>query len=926
MMTAGALPPLRRHQREALAALAAASAADQRRSWIVLPPGAGKTRVGIEHAQTLLAQHTVDTVVAFGPNTAIQGQWAHAWNGRGDDDFGAAGTDRGLHATFTALTYQSLAVFDDERSMGSLLEELAPGGRALVDRIAAAGSVLLILDECHHLLDVWGSLLAELLDMLPEVWVLGLTATPPATMTRQQNELVDSLFSEVRYSASIPAAVKEGDLAPFADLVWLTTPTREEADWLAATSVHFDEFITSILSLGHTHGSSGFLTWADQRFLGTRAETVSWTDLSRAAPELADAALRLHHAGLLGLPPGARVGEQHRRDPDIDDWMRLVDDWMRNSLRVSGHAGDAANAEAIRRALPALGYRWTRHGIRAGRSPADRVIARSAAKPQACADIIAIEAAELSERLRMLILCDFESATARLSADVSAVLSEQSGSALLVLETLIADPRTEPLRPLLVSGRTVAGAAGVLSDLHAWIAESDTALASRLAMSEPSNGVSRLEGGWTARTWLPLITEYFSRGHAQILIGTRGLLGEGWDAPAATGIIDLSTATTPTAVTQTRGRALRKDPAWPEKVALNWTVVCSSSNHPRGDQDWIRLVRKHDGFFGTDADGDVVDGVAHIDPSFSAFEPPADAMFDEINARMITRAQARSEVAQRWNVGGEYRDEPIRTVRIVSALDAGNRPNSDASGINAITVSPRHRSGDPGNLVPFRLGFGALSAWSGIGLLAAVGAVASSGLLAAALSVIAALTLASLPVTLSVAGHRRRRLYGRAPTVAEIAGAIADALHDTGASSAGADAVRVSIDACGDQRIHLDADPGSAEVFALALDEAVSPISDPRYLIPSWHLEPRRPGLRGLGEDLRSGAGRAHEHTPVWHPVPAVLGANRSRAEAYAQAWEMWVGGGAPVYTRSPEGAGILTAVRSHAPLELTTVLRTAWR
>src|SRR5699024_10162838 len=65
-------PPLRRHQGEALEALYASAETGQRRSWIVLPPGAGKTRVGIDHAEHLLTQGLVEQVVAFGPNTAIQ--------------------------------------------------------------------------------------------------------------------------------------------------------------------------------------------------------------------------------------------------------------------------------------------------------------------------------------------------------------------------------------------------------------------------------------------------------------------------------------------------------------------------------------------------------------------------------------------------------------------------------------------------------------------------------------------------------------------------------------------------------------------------------------------------------------------------------------------------------------------------------------
>ncbi|MDN6604650.1 DEAD/DEAH box helicase family protein [Brevibacterium sp.] len=934
-------PPLRRHQREALDALGTSVADDARRSWIVLPPGAGKTRVGIEHAKNLLDAGHVSTVVAFGPNTAIQTQWANSWNShssRSPDD-GAddaadardaadrAGLDRKLTTRFTALTYQSLAVFDDDRdSKSSLLNELAPGGRDLVDHLGDAGPLLLILDECHHLLDVWGSLLVELLDLLPGVWVLGLTATPPATMTAAQTELVSGLFSSIRYSASIPAVVREGDLAPFADLVWVTAPTSEENSWLSGQAVRFTELITGILD--PTQGTVPFLEWADRRFLGTRDNAVSWAAISRSNPQLCSAALRLHHRDLLRLPPGARPSEQHRRDPDSDDWALLIDDWMRHHLLASDDPEDSELAEAIRRALPAIGYRWTRSGIRAGRSPVDRVIAYSAAKPQATTEIICAEAANLQDRLRMLVLCDFESLTATLPADVRQVISEDSGSALLVLETLIADARTVGLRPLLVSGKTVAGAPDVLSDLRDLIAESDESLAFRLQISEPVSGISRLEGPWNSRTWVPYVTDFFTTGRSQVLIGTRALLGEGWDAPAITGLIDLSTATTPTAVTQTRGRALRRDPNLTQKVALNWTVVCVSPDHPRGDQDWGRLVRKHDGFFGTDSEGEIVDGVAHIDSVFSPYEPPEAALAEEINARMIARSQDRAEIAQRWRVGSDYRDEELRSVRILQRSGHHELEQPDATDParnGEISASPRHLGGDPGRVLPFGVSTGTVVAGGGRGRVVLRLGGGSGDIGGAVLSVLGLAVWASLPVTLSAAGARRTQLYAQPPTVGQLAGAIADGLQESGQAGAGAEAVSIRVDARGDLRCHLDADAQAAEIFALALDEAVSPIADPRYLIPRWSLPQPQTGLRGKWERVRSGWAMAQQNDPVWHAVPSGLGANRESAQAYVRAWNRWVGGGEAVYTRNKEGIGILTAYRGTNPMQMSSVLRTSW-
>lgn len=78
----------------------------------------------------------------------------------------------------------------------------------------AAGPIVLVLDECHHLLEVWGRLLQELLDQLPDAEVLGLTATPPDTMTADQADLVGELFGTPVFQVSIPAVVREGDLAP----------------------------------------------------------------------------------------------------------------------------------------------------------------------------------------------------------------------------------------------------------------------------------------------------------------------------------------------------------------------------------------------------------------------------------------------------------------------------------------------------------------------------------------------------------------------------------------------------------------------------------------------------------------------------------------------------------------------------------------
>ncbi|MCM0619462.1 DEAD/DEAH box helicase family protein [Nocardioides bruguierae] len=956
-------PPLRRHQRLALDALAVRWAAGATRAWVVLPPGAGKTRVGLETALAAVAEG--HRAVVLGPNTAIQAQWLAQARAMGLD----ASDDRDLGAALTALTYQSLAVFDadaepvegvDEPEPESrdeaLLERLHPHGRALVEALREAGPLLLVLDECHHLLEVWGRLLAELLALLPRARVLGLTATPPETLTRDQANLVADLFGDIAYATSIPAVVREGDLAPFAELVQLVQPTAAERDWLAGDALRFTELTTALVD--PTLGTVPFLTWLDRRLVTREGVDgrpgPAWPALARREPDLARAGLRLHHAGLLALPEGARPGEEHRREPAAEDWVVLLDDWVRGHLRRSDAAEDAALLDRIRAALPAVGHTLTRHGVRRGRTPVDRVLARSEAKTTACVTIARHERANLGDDARVLVLCDHERASATLPADLEGVLDQQSGSAWAVLEALLADPATEDV--LLVSGSAVAGAPATLTALAEHAAAQDLRLAGALEVVPAVAGGGRaasLEGRWSSRRWVRHVTTFLEAGGTHVLVGTRGLLGEGWDARCLTTLVDLTAVTTTTAVVQTRGRALRTDPQRPEKVALTWTVVCVDPEHPRGDADWQRLVRKHTGFFGVDAEGEVVDGVAHLDPVFSPFAPPPVAEHEAVNARMLVAAEGRADVRERWRVGEPYADRVGRTLRVLPGrtvvrsaeqddLDRHGRPQPAAVAVRAGRLEPRSaRVQAEARRATTRFGQalgGGLSAGTAatVGLTAAASAAgAPSGLAPVIVSLAAAAGVTGAGVGLRT--HRRRRgaallgaVDGTASTVPRVAAAVADALGSTGlVPGASAERVSADVDPDGTYRCVLGgADEAGSEVFTRALADALGPVSGHRYALRRHVLAPGSPDAdEAVAERSAGRRGHPVPTGTVWHPVPTDLGVHGELARAYGDALERWVGCEPPVFLARADPAvhGELAAQGSADPFDVTTVVRRRW-
>ncbi|MCY4726821.1 DEAD/DEAH box helicase family protein [Nocardioides sp. STR2] len=925
-----AVPPLRVHQREALEALARAwDDADHPRAWVVLPPGAGKTRVGLEAVAGELRTHPDTRAVVLAPNTAIQSQWIAEARTLGLD----ASDDTSLASPLTCLTYQSLAVFDSEATdadANTVVDRLHPNGVALFERIRAQTRLVLVLDECHHLLEVWGRLLAELLDAVGRAHVLALTATPPESLAGEQRALVDQLFGNIRYRVSVPAVVKEGHLAPFDELVWLTTPTPTEEDWLTSEALRFTELTALLTTPGF--GSVGFYEWLTTRFVEPVPATTTWAALAEREPDLCDGALRMHHAGLLALPVGARLREEHRHAPSAEDWVRLLGDWLLHHVAESDDPADAEVLAVVRAALPSVGYQWTRRGVRRGRSTVDRVLARSYAKPGAAAQIIAAEHAALGDRARVLVLCDHERAAATVPVTLDGVLDAEAGSAIAALEALLADPSTALLDPMLVTGSVVAASESTLHDLVAFVAGRDPDLASRLRVETSAGPVATCTSGWTSRTWVTHVTAFFEAGRTQVLVGTRGLLGEGWNARGVSTLIDLTTATTLTAVVQTRGRALRTDPTWPDKVATNWTVVCVSEAHPKGDNDWSRLVRKHQGFHGIDADGDIVDGVAHIDASFSPYAPPPVDSFDALNARMLVAAADRDAIRDAWEVGEPYQDVTLASLRV-------RRPASDITPLDeVVTLTPapptwRLTSDGMTTEAPvpetsWRTSWVLAAGSAGAG--AASFAVGDWALVAGAVGGLAALGRSAVTGRAQaddLTSWVREQVARTAavPPLEAVAAAVADALAAAGLTSIGASALAVEVHPGGEYRFRLVGTEDDAAVFAAAFDEAIGPVGAPRYLV-SRYTDAQLPGRpirtrRGARSALLA-AGPTGE---AWHPVPTVLGRNATNAGHYLDAWRRWVGEGRLLAAAKPEGAGIVAAVSGEDPFAATTVMRRHW-
>jgi superfamily II DNA or RNA helicase len=946
---AARLPPLsfqgklRPSQKEVMAIAEKKLKEGAKKLHIVAPPGSGKTVTGLY----LWAMCIRKPALVLAPNSAIQVQWAARTDlfklndGRNVREL--VSTEPGAPGLLTSLTYQSVTLpgrgnadlnevalelwrqklidkgqakdpdeaevwLDDlrrhnqsyyEQRLGSyrkaVRDQAAMGGEALttlhgsalatLERLKNAGIGLIILDECHHLLGHWGRVLADAHEMLGHPVIVGLTATPPDKEGKADADVkrYEEYFGPIDYEVPVPAVVKDGFLAPYQDLAYFVRPRADEVTFIANADKQLHELVEELCveeapPLEHAasvlppnQGISNSPTeppppdvreslprWVARMLAERRSPTgvsKDWSAYQRREPIFVDAARNFLDWRDLPLPedvPPLDSDWEAADIPPMDFLVPVIDRYVRHALRVSPREEDRKLAEQAIKRLRLLGVQVTEIGWQPCASPVGRVMAYSKAKAEALLPILAAEKAALGDKLRAVVVADYER-TSAVSAEVSDLLDDEAGGAIAAFKTVVRGAETDSLNPILVTGSTVL----IDDDIRepftaaaaAWLA--DKKLDVQLEYKEEA-GFHVLTGSgsdWSPRTYVELITELFQRGITQCLVGTRGLLGEGWDANKINVLIDLTTVTTSMTVNQLRGRSIRIDPSEPRKLANNWDVVCLAPEFTKGLDDYRRFRAKHETLYGVTDDGAIEKGVGHVHPAFNRIRPEVlEDRLNRLNDEMLERIRRRDEVRELWQIGKPYKAEPIRAVEA--------RP-----------LREREGRGFP----PFKA---SRQPWTSKGLSLAIGQAVLKALIEAKL------------------------------------------VRDPGQ-------LQASDRAGGYVRVYLEgADPADAEVFTLALHEALGPLHRPRYVIPrsveyvedTWlsELVPEFLGKRWL-----------QKRTPkevMLHAVPTDLGRNKDLVAIYQRWWNELVSPGEAVYALREDGLDLIQFYRKHKMLPTTPV------
>lgn len=838
---------------------------------------------------------------------------------------------------------------------------------------------LVIFDECHHLTDYWAAVMMQLVKELDNPLIVGLTGTPPEGKSSTQETRYMSLVGEIDYQVPTPALVKEGGLAPFQDLVYFTKPTAKEFAFLKEQHEDFHQLIDHLIKPTQVsdgnYEPSALTNWIRERvskacedqtiaapalavaetkikylptvqqvdetthrikfsqnktkknsnsatrnLLTPAIAAVGWKGLLDEKPQLAIAYCRYMFKMQMKFPAEIEVNEAMTQAPLLEDWMILLEDYASHKLKLSSEQSDHKLYARMKSAAQKLGYGFTELGLRKQASPVDRVLAFSNSKAQTVAAILHIEHRNLGDKLRAVVVTDFERMSATAFKPLDGVLSKESGGAVDALRTLLATESGKELNPCLVTGSLLLTDKRItdqfLKAANQYIADSGLQV-DLIVKDDDNEGFSEITASsarWESRLYVAMVTEFFERGITKCLIGTRGLFGEGWDSQTLNTLIDLTTTTSPVSVKQLRGRSIRlnaNDPTAVRKCANNWDVVCIAPELEKGLNDYNRFVRKHEGYFGITDDGQIECGVGHVHASLSDLTPAeVFASIDEFNKEMTDRALAREQIYDLWKVGQPYKNHALGCIEISKMRPVALSPPFVRRKLNY----KQHVSEMRSELI------GVVGKYSFLGASASLITVAALHL---------PLLVASLPliIGLIVATKQYRSLFAvlqketcrqgsQDSALKDIAQAVLSALQQRHfiPDNITPESLRISMRTDGTFRVLLDdVEPQQSAHFISCMKEVLMPVTNQPYVIPKFEYfvyndEGTDSGSRttDTGGEPNSKrffldylGGKAEPQIAGYYPVPGLLARSEKGREAFEEAWNKHVSPGYIVATET---------------------------
>ncbi len=621
---------------------------------IVAAPGSGKTILGLE-----LIRGLGKPALVMSPSVTIRQQWGERFvqNYMPADKQESEYISYNLKAPslITSITYQALhaavtsSVIEEETDSESLETESAVdfSDFDLLETIKKAGITTICLDEAHHLKSEWQRALEKFIEALgTKVTVIALTATPPYDSNPAEWNRYSKLCGEIDEEIFVPQLVSQKTLCPHQDYIYFNYPTDAETEALRTykeKAVACSERIIKSVEFKKSIENSGLISNYKNN------EEFIFDNLQAYISLVVTA----NKSGIV-IPSGVlSFISQNKKIPrySISHAQTAFQFIIDNPEIFTEEYSESLKSELMQEAL----IEKRKVQLKTNEK-LNKMLISSVGKLDSINKIAESEFNNLGKELRLLILTDY------IKKDMKKLIGTDED-----IHAIGTVPVFESLRRCCDESASIALLSGTLVILP----NSVLNVAEKIAkedgvefLSKPIENTSHSEVRFSGsnKNKVSIITKIFQSGYLNILIGTKSLLGEGWDSPAINSLILASFVGSFMLSNQMRGRAIRIDKTKPEKASNIWhlvTVEPNSDTEKLVGTDFDTVSRRFDCFLAPAYNEDVIEsGLDRID----IIKPPFDENgINRINSEMLTLSADRKIMSGRWNaaVRGEAKPEIV---------------------------------------------------------------------------------------------------------------------------------------------------------------------------------------------------------------------------------------------------------------------------
>ena len=612
---------------------------------LVAAPGSGKTTIGIE----LIARFGNPALILV-PTVTIREQWvdriqtAFLENEQKISDLVSQNLKE--MKALTIVTYQAFhsAMNQLQSQEDGEAEDFV--GFDLLASLRAQKVATLCLDECHHLRNEWWKSLETFRKQYGQLQVISLTATPPYDSEPELWERYIRMCGEIDQEITVPELVKEETLCPHQDFVYICSPTAEESEHLRQFEDRKWEYIHQLL----VNPDFQALVSGSKVIKGDISSNVLLED-----PKYLSAILIYMYSQGLTIPDSLENLLGAKRLPQVNSyWLELL---LQSVLYQTPDWYEDPDGfrEKLESDLKARGLIEQRQVSLVKSKSRDKILNQSLGKLSGIADIFLTEYKSMGQDLRQLVLADYiRKDFATYLGDNQATISQLGVLPYFESIRRKAQEHEIPVSLAVLSGSVVILPTNVATELKELLPQVHLSFSSLDQLDQEDY----VQVGFpsTAKGIVGAVTELFQRGRIQVLVGTKSLLGEGWDAPCVNSLILGSFVGSFMLSNQMRGRAIRIWPGHPEKTSNIWHLVAVQAQalitlpgeepRPESNQDLQTLSRRMEHFLGLAYNQESIEtGLDRLDFPKPPFKKK---QISEYNERVKSLSKDRADLCQKW--------------------------------------------------------------------------------------------------------------------------------------------------------------------------------------------------------------------------------------------------------------------------------------